>query len=365
MVKNKMSRILHQISNETPITREAATDILSHETDMISLLSAVYPLRKKYYNKQVRIHILNNSQNGHCPEDCHYCVQAKDSKVPIEKYTKKDEEQLYKEAENAYKKGAFRYCMVFSGRGPSKKRVEFLSNVIRKIKKEIPIEICLSPGLISSNDAKLLAEAGLDRYNHNLNTSEKNYPNICTTHTFQDRLNTLSNVHEHNISICSGMIVGMGESDDDIIDVAFKLKELKVKSIPINFYLHMEGNQLGKKPMISAEKCCKIIGLFRAIHPSAEIRLAAGRELYLGDLQPMALMAANSVFMDGYLNVNGSSIHDTIHMIELAGFTIDADIDLDNLKASANTFNAIQDLNSKYSPRLKSKEELKPFETVA
>ena len=354
-----LNPIFQKIKEETLLTKNEALELLSDNTDVVELLSTTYPLRKKYFEKDVRIHILNNTQNGYCPEDCHYCVQAKDSKVPIEKYTKKDEEQILKEAENAYKKGAYRYCMVFSGRGPSKKRVEFLSNVIKKIKTNYPIEVCLSPGLISKEDAKLLAEAGLDRYNHNLNTSESHYENICTTHTFKDRLNTLSNVNDNNIDICSGMIVGMGESDEDIVDVAFKLREVNVKSIPINFYLHMEGNKLGKLPKVSAEKCCKIVGLFRAIHPTAEIRLAAGREYYLGDMQPMALMAANSLFMNGYLNIKGSDIHSTIGMIESAGFTVDADIDLSELKASAKTVAALDTFNASQL-ELKSKEELQP-----
>ncbi len=351
--------LLQKIAAEDSLTTTDGLRILSQDTDMLELLCATYPLRKKYFNKAVRIHILNNSQNGYCPEDCHYCVQAKDSKVPIEKYTKKDEAQILKEAENAYNKGAYRYCMVFSGRGPSKKRVEFLSNVIKKIKANYPIEVCLSPGLISKEDAKLLANSGLDRYNHNLNTSESNYENICTTHTFKDRLDTLSNVNANNIDICSGMIVGMGESDKDIVDVAFKLKEVNVKSIPINFYLHMEGNKLGKRPKVSPEKCCKIVALFRAIHPSAEIRLAAGREYYLGDLQSMALMAANSLFMNGYLNIKGSDIHDTIGMIEGAGFTVDADVDLSQLKSSAKTMSALKQFNAN-ELALKSKEELHP-----
>ena len=344
------------ILNEDLVSKETALDLISNKTDAIELLSAAYVLRKKYYNKAVRIHILNNTQNGYCPEDCHYCVQAKDSKVPIEKYTKKDEAQILKEAENAYKKGAYRYCMVFSGRGPSKKRVEFLSGVIKKIKSSYPIEVCLSPGLISAEDAKHLAEAGLDRYNHNLNTSETNYENICTTHTFQDRLDTLSNVNANNIDICSGMIVGMGETDDDIVSVALKLKELNVKSIPINFYLHMEGNKLGKKPLISPEKCCKIVAMFRCVHPTAEIRLAAGREHYLKHLQPMALMAANSLFMNGYLNIKGSDIHETIALIESSGYTVESDVDLSTLKESAKTHQAIESLNKDLE--LKSKEDL-------
>lgn len=356
MISNELKT---KISSESLLNKTEALHLISEKIDTIELLSATYPLRKKYFGKAVRIHILNNSQNGYCPEDCHYCVQAKDSKVPIEKYTKKDEDQILKEAENAYNKGAYRYCMVFSGRGPSQKRVAFLSNVIKKIKANFPIEVCLSPGLISKEDAKLLADSGLDRYNHNLNTSESHYKNICTTHTFKDRLDTLSNVNANNIDICSGMIVGMGESDEDIVDVALKLREVNVKSIPINFYLHMEGNKLGKLPKVPAEKCCKIVALFRAIHPSAEIRLAAGREYYLGDLQSMALMAANSLFMNGYLNIKGSDIHETISMIETAGFSVDADIDLNTLKASAKTMDALTQFNASQL-ELKSKEELIP-----
>ncbi|MEK9726694.1 MAG: biotin synthase BioB [Candidatus Margulisiibacteriota bacterium] len=352
--------ISNRISTEQKITKNEALYLLSEKVDAIDLLSLAYPLRKKYYDKSVRIHILNNSQNGYCPEDCHYCVQAKDSKVPIEKYTKKDEDQILKEAENAYKKGAYRYCMVFSGRGPSKKRVEFLSGVIKRIKENFPIEVCLSPGLISKEDAKHLADAGLDRYNHNLNTSESNYENICTTHTFKDRLDTLSNVHENNIDICSGMIVGMGETDEDIVSVAQKLKELNVKSIPINFYLHMEGNKLGKKPMITPEKCCKIVAMFRCVHPNAEIRLAAGREHYLKHLQPMALMAANSLFMNGYLNIKGSDIHETIYLIESSGYSVASDVDLSSLKESAKTHQAIANLNDHSNLKLKSKDELIP-----
>ena len=354
------SNLLLKIEQEQPVDKDTAIALLSDDIDTIDLLSTAYKLRKKYYSKSVRIHILNNSQNGYCPEDCRYCVQAKDSKVPIEKYTKKDEDQILKEAENAYKKGAYRYCMVFSGRGPSKKRVEFLSGAIKRIKANFPIEVCLSPGLISQEDAKHLAEAGLDRYNHNLNTSESNYENICTTHTFKDRLDTLSNVHANNIDICSGMIVGMGETDEDIVSVALKLNELGVKSIPINFYLHMEGNKLGKKPMISPEKCCKIVAMFRCINPKAEIRLAAGREYYLKHLQPMALMAANSLFMNGYLNIKGSDIHETIELIQSSGYTVASDVDLSEIKERAKTKKAIDVLNNSSTLELKSKDELIP-----
>ena len=344
------------IQAETPLSIDDAVTLLSDKVDTIELLHHAYALRKKYYGKAVRVHILNNTQNGHCPEDCHYCVQAKDSKVPIEKYTKKDEEQILKEAENAYNKGAFRYCMVFSGRGPSKKRVEFLSRVITRIKDNYPIEVCLSPGLISKEDAKLLADAGLDRYNHNLNTSESNYEKICTTHTFKDRLDTLENVHANNIDICSGMIVGMGETDRDIAEVAIKLRDLNVKSVPINFYLHMEGNKLGEKPKIPALTCCKIVAMFRCVHPTAEIRLAAGREHYLGPLQSMALMAANSLFMNGYLNIKGSDIHETIALIETAGYSVDADVNLSNVKNAAKTHHALAAFNDTLT--LKSKEDL-------
>lgn len=180
------------LANRQP-TAETCKQILADSAvDLMPLLNAAYTVRKAYFGDKVQVHILNNAQNGRCPEDCSYCTQAKTSDADIEPYAIKSEQEVLAEAERAHAAGAFRYCMVFSGRGPSDKRTAQLSSYIRKIKENFPsLEVCVSAGLLDDDKARQLADAGLDRLNHNLNTSRENYASICTTHTYDDRVNTL------------------------------------------------------------------------------------------------------------------------------------------------------------------------------
>ena len=322
--------------------RSIAGDILDKETcrkilnsskiEILPLLAAAFTVRKKFRGMEVIVHIINNAQNGHCPEDCHYCAQAKTSKADIEEYPLKSDEEILAEAKAAYEKGAFRYCMVFAGRGPSPRRVEKLSGLIKKIKTLYPNnEVCLSTGLFNDEAAFKFKAAGLDRLNHNLNTSERHYPNICTTHTFQDRLNTLSSARKAGIQLCSGLIAGMGEGDDDIIEVAMRLRELKAESIPVNFLVPIEGNVLDEATGLTPEKCLRILCLYRFLNPTCELRMSAGREGHLRGMEVMGLYPANSLFLQGYLNTKGSSNLRTLRMIKDAGFTIKSDVNLDEL----------------------------------
>ena len=229
------------------LSDEVCLDILtSSAIELLPLLDAAYQVRKKYTGKEVQLHIINNAQNGYCPEDCFYCAQAKSSDADIEAYAMKSDAEMLAEAQCAYESGAYRYCMVFAGRGPSKKRVEHLAGLIGEIKSRYPIEVCLSAGLIDKEDAQALKAAGLDRLNHNLNTSERHYPKICTTHTYQDRLDTLNAAQTASIELCAGIIVGMGEKEKDVIEVAKTLRELEVQSIPVNFLIPIPGNALSE-----------------------------------------------------------------------------------------------------------------------
>ena len=279
------------------------------------------------------MHILNNAQNGHCPEDCHYCAQAKTSKSEIEEYGLKADEEMLEEARQAYSKGAYRYCMVFAGRGASQSRVGRLGRLIRQIKSEFPDkEVCVSTGFVTPDAAVELKAAGLDRLNHNLNTSQSHYPNICTTHTFADRLNTLQAAQQAGIELCSGMIVGMGEQHKDIIEVAKRLRTLKAASIPVNCYMPIQGTMLAK-PDLTPNFILRVLCLVRFLNPSAEIRIAAGREMHLRSMQVLALYPANSLFLQGYLNAKGSSNAQTLRMIKDAGFEIKSDKKLDEVLA--------------------------------
>lgn len=315
------------LSNELCVQILTATS----GTELLPLLDATYQVRKKYFGNEVQLHMINNAQNGHCPEDCHYCSQAKSSNAEIEKYTLKPDKEIIDEAERAYEAGAFRYCMVFAGRGPSKKRVEHLAKLIKDIKALFPIQVCVSIGFINKEDAQVLKEAGLDRLNHNINTSETNYPNICTTHTYADRINTLQVAKQVGIELCSGIIVGMGEKTEDIIELAKTLRKLGVSSIPINYLIPFEGNVLSQTPKLNPEYCLRILSLYRLVNPEADIRVAAGRELHLRSMEVMALYPANSLFIDGYLNSKGGTRNRVIHMITDAGFIVKTDKDARDL----------------------------------
>ncbi len=306
--------------------------------EILPLLDAAYQVRKHYFGRQVRVHILNNAQNGHCPEDCHYCAQAKSSSADIEEYGMKSDDEMLQEARTAYFKGASCYCMVFAGRAASQSRIDRLKRILAQIKSEFPDkEICVSTGFVSNKGAIELKQAGLDRLNHNLNTSEAHYPRICTTHTFADRLNTLLAAKSAGLKICSGMIVGMGEGHADIIEVAKRLRALKAESIPVNLLVPIDGNVLsGQESNLTPDFILRILCLFRFLNPSSEIRVAAGREMHLRSMEVMALYPANSLFLQGYLNAKGSSNAVTLRMIKDAGFSIKSEADLDGLIDSDN-----------------------------
>lgn len=327
----------HQLAGQSmageTLPRSTALEILtSGEIELLPLLNAAFAARKKFRGKEVSLHIINNAQNGHCSENCGYCAQARTSRANIEEYSLKSDAEILAEAGNAHEKGADCYCMVFAGRGPSATRVVHIARLIRQIKEKYPsLEVCVSAGLLDDGKAATLKEAGLDRLNHNLNTSERNYPQVCTTHSYADRLNTLTSARRAQIRLCSGVIVGIGETPHDILEVAYALRELAVESIPVNFYIPIEGNALGPATTLSPEYCLRILCLFRLLNPKAEIRAAAGRELHLRSLQVMALYPADSLFLDGYLNTKGDDRRRTLQMIKDAGFTINSDQPADEL----------------------------------
>lgn len=355
---------LRSIADEIP-PRDRAWDILISDTlKLLPLLHAAFEVRRAFFGHEVLIHILNNAQNGYCPEDCRYCAQAKTSHASIEEYPLKSDEEILAEAKDAYEKGASCYCMVFAGRGPSQKRTEHLARLIRRIKFQYPsLEICVSAGLLDEEKAHVLKEAGLDRLNHNLNTSARHYPKICTTHTYEDRLHTLKAARQAGLSICSGVIVGMGETAEDILEVAYTLREMNVESIPVNFYMPIAGSRLDAVSHMSPEYCLRILCLFRFLNPKAEIRMAAGRELYLRDMQVMGLYPANSLFLDGYLNARGEARRRTLQMIQDAGFTIRSEYPLDELlNREISSLEGVLPCAGAASPvPLKGRQELRPY----
>ncbi len=310
-----------------PISDADALRILTDESiPMLALAHAAGLVRRAFFGDRVQVHMLHNVQCGACPEDCGYCGQAKTSDAPIAAYKLKSRDDIIAEAEHAKRSGAFRYCMVLSGRGPSDRDIEHMAGCIREVKARFGLETCLSAGLMDEDKARRLKAAGLDRLNHNLNTSEDRYPDICTTHTYRDRVDTLRAARSAGLSVCSGLIVGMNEAAGDIIGVGRELRALGAESIPVNFLVPIPGNSVTTPISIAAPltpaRCVRILCAMRFLNPAAEVRIAAGREIHLRSLQAVALEPANSLFIDGYLLTKGSPAAETIRMIRDAGFTV-------------------------------------------
>ena len=315
----------HQLSERVlqgnRITRDEALQVLSvPEEELLEMVSACYRVRRHYHGQKVKLNMLINAKSGLCAEDCSYCSQSIVSKAGVDRYPLQSREVLLEGARQALEAKAHTYCMVISGRSPSEYELEAVVAATREIKKKFPLRVCCCLGLLNDGEVKRLRDAGVDRVNHNLNTSEDNYGEICSTHTYQDRTETLQAVKRGGISSCSGGIVGMGESDEQIVDLAFSLHELDIDSIPINFLIPIPGTPLAGIEYLTPQKCLAILCLFRLVNPSKEIRIAGGREFHLRSLQPLGLYVADSIFIGDYLTTRGEVPEADLQMLRDAGF---------------------------------------------
>lgn len=311
------------LQNIIPERGELKAVLEATDEELPELLSAAFKVRHHFYGKRVQIHVLQNAKSGLCPEDCHYCSQSAVSEAPIERYKFMSKEALVERARQAKAAGAVRFCIVNSGRGPTPKEIDEIAEAVREIRVETGMNICCSLGLMTEEKVRQLKEVGVGRINHNLNTSRAHHPEIVTTHTYDDRVATIESVKKAGVSTCSGGIIGMGESDDDIIDLALSLRAMDIDSIPVNFLTSIANTPFENKHELTPQRCLQTLCLFRFVNPSKEIRVAGGREINLRSLQPLALYPANSIFVNGYLTTPGQEASDAHQMIRDLGFELD------------------------------------------
>ncbi|MBI4597833.1 MAG: biotin synthase BioB [Candidatus Omnitrophica bacterium] len=320
--------VKRSLSGEAVSRQEVRAILDLSDEEVPQLLAAAFEVRKATFGKRVKICVLQNARSGLCEEDCHYCSQSSVSSAKIDKYPLMSKEQLLEGAQRAASSGAKRYCMVASGRGPADDEVEHFCEVTREIRNRFPMEICVCLGLLTEEQALRLKDAGVGWVNHNLNTSERFYPEICGTHTYEDRVRTIKNVQKAGLLTCSGGIIGMGETDDDIIDMAFACRLIGMDSIPINFLHPIKGTPMETLKLLTPMKCLKVLCLVRFLNPKSEIRAAGGREVNLRSLQPLALYPANSIFVEGYLTTPGQQAEQARQMIEDMGFELEMPSDI-------------------------------------
>ena len=229
-------------------------------------------------------------------------------------------------AERAVASHAGRFCMVASGRGPTDHELDQFTDNVRAVREKFPqLEICACLGLLSEGQAEKLKTSGVFAVNHNLNTSERHYTEICETHTYSDRVQTVEKVKNAGLSACSGALVGMGENAEDILDLGYALRDMNVESLPVNFLMAIPGTPLAGRYELTPTRCLNVLCLFRFLNPKASLRISGGRELHLRSLQSLGLYVANSIFIGDYLTTKGQTAEEDLAMIRDMGFEIEGD----------------------------------------
>lgn len=312
------------LRRELPTRGEARAVLETSDDDLLEVVAAAGRVRRHWFGRRVKLNYLVNLKSGLCPEDCSYCSQRLGSQAEVLTYTWLGPGEAVAAADAGVRGGAKRVCLVASGRGPTERDVDRVSRTVAALKERHEgVEVCACLGLLSDGQARRLRAAGVDAYNHNLNTSESVYGDICTTHDFADRTSTVRRARAAGLSACSGLIAGMGETDGDLVDVAFSLRALDPDSVPVNFLIPFEGTPLGGRWDLSPQRALRILAMVRFVCPDAEVRLAGGREIHLRSLQPLALHPANSIFLGDYLTSEGQAGQADLDMIADAGFEVE------------------------------------------
>jgi biotin synthase len=312
----------NNLVDRVPSFDEALAVLRSPDDELLAVLDAAFRVRARTHGRDVRIHVLRNAKSGVCPEDCAFCSQSLSATSGVERYRMQTVEELVEGARQAYEMKAVKYCIVTATRGPSAIELETVCEATRRIKAEMDIHICTSLGLLREGQAEALAAAGVDRFNHNLETSRRHFPEICSTHSYEDRIATVRAAKRAGMEACCGGIMGMGESDEDRVALAFELHDLEVESIPVNFLDPRPGTPLGDAPRLDPADCLRALCMFRFVNPTRDIRVAGGRETNLRRMQALALYPANSLFVNGYLTTPGQGFEADMRMIEDAGFRV-------------------------------------------
>lgn len=290
-----------------------------YDRNLEDLIEISSEITAENFNDEVEACSIISAKTGECSENCKYCAQSKHNHAKIECSPLLDVETVKKAAISAKENGASRFCIVTSGRVPSKSDFEKILEMIKAVASIKGIHCCASLGLLSEEQVKQIKEAGVERYNHNINTSERYHKFICQSHNFKDRVNTVKLIKKHGIEACTGVIIGMGETREDRIDMALSLRELNPKTVPVNFLTPIKGTPLENyEDKIDEEEILKTICIFRIILPNAMLRYAGGRTTRLSkENQEKGIKAGiNSILVGNYLTTLGSSAEEDKKMLK-------------------------------------------------
>ncbi len=290
--------------------------------DLFQLFSAAGKIRERYRGDRVDLCAIINAKSGACSEDCSYCAQSSKSHADISVYPLVKESAVLEKARGAKNAGVRRFCIVTSGKKVGKGELREIASIIGKVRK-IGLLPCATLGLLEKDELSMLRDSGLERYHHNLETSERFFPEICSTHTYADKMRTIEAVKFVGLSFCSGGIFGIGESWQDRIDMAWALRRLEADSVPINFLIAIKGTVMEDRVPLHPFDALKIISIYRFALPQKEIRVCGGRMQVLGEFNSMVFMAgADSLLTGNYLTTTGTPYEDDLRLIKQYGLEV-------------------------------------------
>lgn len=313
-----------KVLSGNPITISEAEKLLliSSEEELEFLYKSADDIRKKYCGNDFDICTIMNVKSGKCSEDCSFCAQSAHYDTKCDSYDLLDIDEILDRAMEMEKAGAKRFSLVSSGKGLSDDDLKQLIPIYKLLKEKTNLKICASHGILNKSQAELLKKSGVDRYHHNLETSRKHYEKICSTHTYGDRIETIKAVIGSELDICSGGIFGIGESQQDRINMAFELRDLGIKSIPVNILNPVEGTPLYHGDKIESQELLKMISIYRFILPDTFIRYGGGRNNFKDHGEKGLKSGVNAALVGNYLTTVGNKIDEDIEMIKGSGYVI-------------------------------------------
>ncbi len=319
-----LQTIKDKVSNGHPLTKDEAILIsgISNVNELLELFYIANNIREKYRGSSIDLCAIVNAKSGACPEDCSYCAQSSKNKTQIDVYPLVSKDVVLQRAKEARDNGVNRFCIVTSGKKTGKKELLEIASMIEDIRK-IGLLPCATLGLLGKDELSFLKDRGLERYHHNLETSERFFPEICSTHTYKEKLRTIKAAKLAGLSVCCGGIFGMGETWQDRVDMCFALKEIEVDSIPINYLMPIKGTPMANMEILHPFEALKIISIYRLILPEKEIRICGGRNQTLREFNSLIFMAGADALLTGnYLTTTGRTYSDDLWLIKTHGLNI-------------------------------------------
>ena len=315
-----LEKLTNKVLNGGYVTKEEALYLYTRPLNELCTNANI--IRKHFCSNKFDICTIINGKSGKCSEDCKFCAQSSYNKTSTPQYPLLPIDKIVEDAKYNYNQGVLRYSIVTSGRKLSDTEIDEMCIAIKRIKEEIGISICVSFGLLDETQFRKLKLAGVTRVHNNIETSKNNFSNICTTHTFDEKIKTIKAAQKAGLTVCSGGIMGLGESIEDRIDMAFTLKELGIKNIPINMLNPIKGTPFSNNTKLTKSDMERIVAVYRYIIPQATIRLAGGRGLLEDKGKGCFLSGANAAISGDMLTTAGINIKTDLKIINELGYEV-------------------------------------------